>query len=80
MTSTAIKPDKISVGVTLKKDFRFINEIPNAIKRTKNFFKNLNTLNTKITMMPLLDCLIGCEKSVISIYLGTDKIVNIFRF
>ena len=77
---TTIKPKSIMVGVTLPKDFRFISDNPNAIKSTKNFLKNLNTLNAKITIMPLEDCLIGFEKSVVSIHLSANNFFNFFGF
>ena len=80
MIKTATKPTSIIVGVIFNMEFLFINDKPNAIKSTKKRLKNLNVLNAKIMMMPLEDCLMGWEKSVISIYLGTNKVVNRFRF
>ena len=76
-----IKPNKIMVGVMFAKDFRLIKDNPKAIKRTKNFLKNLKTLNAKIMMMPLEDCRMGCEKSVISIIdLVANNFFNLFGF
>lgn len=80
MIKTPIKPNIIIVGDMFPKDFRRINDTPNAIKRTKNFLKNVNTLNAKITIMPLDDCLMGCEKSVVSIDLFADDFFNLFGF
>ncbi len=77
---TTIKPTSIIVGVTFPIDFFLKNDKPKAIKSTKKRLKNLKVLNAKITMMPLEDCLMGFEKSVISIHLGTNKIVNNLRF
>ena len=77
---TTTKPTSIIVGVTFPIDFRLKNDKPKAIKITKKRLKNLKVLNAKITMIPLEDCLMGFEKSVISIHLSTNKIVNILRF